>query len=166
MASPTPAQASTSTAPVDGAAIITRRLHLSGLAPSLPSASLLQRFTKSDGTLTASDMHRPTESNAVGVPPTHAWLTVTGQARELERAITALNGTTWKGAKVRVGTARHDGATGPKLLKRETEKEREKRELREAAKADKEKRRKKMKLSDKVDTPVGKEDVEQGEWVS
>jgi hypothetical protein len=151
----TAAAASTSAAPAPPA-VVTRRIHLSGLAPAIPDAALLARFAA----LQPAGLHRPSAPNAVGAVPAVAWLTLTAPPKDIDRALGALHGSVWKGSKIRCGNAKHDGAKGPLPHKPESEAVRLRREEKEA------RRLKKASREKGCERPVDEAQVKAGEWVS
>ncbi|KAK7056707.1 hypothetical protein VNI00_002424 [Paramarasmius palmivorus] len=84
---------------------ITKRLHVSGLTPSLTPADLSARFS-SFGNVKSLDGFGLVDG--VGNPRKFGYVTLEATPAALKRCLTALSGTTWKGAKLRIGEAKPD----------------------------------------------------------
>ncbi|ESK94936.1 ribosome biogenesis protein nop6 [Moniliophthora roreri MCA 2997] len=82
---------------------VTKRLHVSGLTSSLTPADLSTRFS-SFGTVKSLDGFGLLDG--VGNPRKFGYVTLEATPAALKRCLTALSGTTWKGAKLRIGEAR------------------------------------------------------------
>ncbi|PWN39874.1 hypothetical protein IE81DRAFT_343064 [Ceraceosorus guamensis] len=162
MTAPTPTLAE---APHAGPSQATRRVHISGLSSTLSDESLLSRFS----TLRACNFHRPaaaataatTTTTAASLPGPKAWLTLVGPAKEVERSANSLHGALWKGSKIRVGTAKPDGALAPlprpaATLRREAARAEKKQQARE-------RRRQRCPREEKVDRVVDLQSVKDGQ---
>jgi RNA recognition motif-containing protein len=84
---------------------IKKRLHISGLTTKITIDDIVSRF-ESFGTV--SDTTGFGQLNAVGTPRPFAFLTLETSKDRLARCLASLSGTTWKGARLRVGEARPD----------------------------------------------------------
>ncbi|KAI5120190.1 hypothetical protein M0805_002656 [Coniferiporia weirii] len=84
---------------------ITKRLHISGLTPQISSTDLSKRFS-TFGTVTALD--GPGKLDALGQPRPFAYVTLETTKGQLSKCLNLLSGTTWKGARLRIGEARPD----------------------------------------------------------
>lgn len=101
---------------------IVKRLHISGLTPQISSSDLSGRFS-SFGTVKALDGLG--KLDAVGLPRRYAYITLESTKEQLAKCTTSstyysylinnlflglnvLSGTTWKGAKLRIGEAKPD----------------------------------------------------------
>ncbi|KDN39023.1 hypothetical protein RSAG8_09059, partial [Rhizoctonia solani AG-8 WAC10335] len=83
----------------------TTRLHISGLTPSISASDLKQRFS------TFGDVRGVDEVgklDGVGRPRKFAYLTLETTQPKLARCMNLLSGSTWKGAKLRIGEAKPD----------------------------------------------------------
>ncbi|KAF5362106.1 hypothetical protein D9756_002109 [Leucocoprinus leucothites] len=84
---------------------VTKRLHISGLTPSVSKQDLTQRLStfgnvKSLDGLGALD--------AVGQPKKFAYATLEATPAKVSKCLNSLSGSTWKGAKLRIGEAKLD----------------------------------------------------------
>ncbi|TDL26493.1 hypothetical protein BD410DRAFT_825658, partial [Rickenella mellea] len=84
---------------------ITKRLHISGLTPQITASDLTSRFS-SFGTVKSLDGLG--KLDGLGSPRPYAYVTVESTKPQLAKCVNVLSGTTWKGAKLRVGEARPD----------------------------------------------------------
>jgi RNA recognition motif-containing protein len=84
---------------------VKRRLHISGLTPSLTASELCSRFS-AFGTVINVTGFGLLDGN--GNPRKFAYLTLETTEDKLKRCISGLSGTVWKGAKLRIGDARPD----------------------------------------------------------
>ncbi|KDQ62016.1 hypothetical protein JAAARDRAFT_190714 [Jaapia argillacea MUCL 33604] len=85
--------------------LITKRLHISGLTPSITPADLQTRLS-TFGTVKSLDGFGLLD--ALGVPRKFGYVTVEGTKSGLARCMNLLSGVTWKGAKLRIGEAKPD----------------------------------------------------------
>jgi hypothetical protein len=86
---------------------ISKRLHISGLTPSLKSSDIHSRFSAFG---TVKDISGFGAIDANGDPKKFAYLTLDATEEKLRRCLSSLSGTVWKGAKLRVGDAKPDFA--------------------------------------------------------
>ncbi|PBK70998.1 hypothetical protein ARMSODRAFT_884486 [Armillaria solidipes] len=86
---------------------ITKRLHISGLTPSLSPADLSKRLS-TFGTVKALDGFELLDG--VGQPRKFGYATLEGTPAQLAKCANVLSGSTWKGAKLRIGDAKPDFA--------------------------------------------------------
>ncbi|KAK0202997.1 hypothetical protein DFS33DRAFT_1344195 [Desarmillaria ectypa] len=86
---------------------ITKRLHISGLTPSLSPADLSKRLS-TFGTVKALDGFGLLDG--VGQPRKFGYATLEATPAQLAKCLNVLSGTTWKGAKLRIGDAKPDFA--------------------------------------------------------
>ncbi|KAL0581013.1 hypothetical protein V5O48_001007 [Marasmius crinis-equi] len=84
---------------------VTKRLHVSGLTPALTPADLSARLS-TFGTVKALDGFGLLDG--VGQPRKFGYVTIEATPAALKRCFTSLSGTTWKGAKLRIGEAKPD----------------------------------------------------------
>ncbi|KAK2463348.1 hypothetical protein APHAL10511_004659 [Amanita phalloides] len=84
---------------------ITKRLHISGLTPTLNATDISQRLS-SFGTVKAVDGFGLLDG--VGNPRKYGYVTMETTPEKLARCCSLLSGTTWKGAKLRIGEAKPD----------------------------------------------------------
>src|ERR1700754_2300228 len=91
--------------PPNMAETISKRLHISGLTPSLSVADIYTRFS---GFGTVSNATGFGSLDANETPKKFAYLTLDANEDKLKRCLSSLSGTIWKGAKLRVGEARPD----------------------------------------------------------
>ncbi|KAG6901679.1 hypothetical protein C0995_009234 [Termitomyces sp. Mi166 len=86
---------------------IVKRLHISGLTPALTSDDILRRLS-TFGTVKAVDgFGLP---NGPGQPRKFGYVTLETTQGKLSRCLNLLSGSTWKGAKLRIGEAKPDFA--------------------------------------------------------
>ncbi|KAF9073325.1 hypothetical protein BDP27DRAFT_1319233 [Rhodocollybia butyracea] len=86
---------------------ITKRLHVSGLTPNLSPADLSARLSNF-GTVKSLDGFGLLD--AVGQPRRFGYVTLETTQASLKRCFSTLSGTTYKGAKLRIGEAKPDFA--------------------------------------------------------
>ncbi|KAH9995412.1 hypothetical protein BJV74DRAFT_883926 [Russula compacta] len=84
---------------------ITKRLHISGLTPAISSDDLSRRLG-TFGSVTALDGQG--KLDALGQPRKFAYVTLETTKTQLSRCMNVLSGSTWKGAKPRIGEAKPD----------------------------------------------------------
>jgi hypothetical protein len=139
--------------------IETRRVHISGLDPAKCSVQDLHgRFESFQ--LQVLDVHNwPPGKDGVDKVQNWCFLTLKGDAAKIKRATEVLNGTIWKGSKLRIGAAKKEKGKGEILEAKVTKAD-------EENEKPKKKKRKTGVESQKVDQPVSSKDVEDGEWVS
>ncbi|KAI9448860.1 hypothetical protein BJY52DRAFT_1428421 [Lactarius psammicola] len=85
--------------------VISKRLHVSGLTPAISFDDLSRRLG-SFGSVTALDGLG--KLDALGQPRKFAYVTLQTTKPQLSRCMNALSGSTWKGAKLRIGEAKPD----------------------------------------------------------
>ncbi|KAF8624143.1 hypothetical protein AX17_007206 [Amanita inopinata Kibby_2008] len=85
--------------------LVTKRLHISGLTPALSASDISQRLS-SFGTVKAMDGFGALDG--VGKPRKFGYVTMEATPVKLAKCLTLLSGTTWKGAKLRIGEAKPD----------------------------------------------------------
>ncbi|KAF9233725.1 hypothetical protein BU15DRAFT_53526 [Melanogaster broomeanus] len=85
--------------------LLTKRLHISGLTPSITPGDLERRLS-SFGTVKAMDGFGARD--ALGDPRKFAYVTMEIGAKELAKCLNVLSGSTWKGTKLRIGDAKPD----------------------------------------------------------
>ncbi|CAE6370662.1 unnamed protein product [Rhizoctonia solani] len=83
----------------------TTRLHISGLTPSISASDLKQRFSTFGE---VRDVDGVGKLDGVGCPRKFAYLTLETTQPKLARCMNLLSGSTWKGAKLRIGEAKPD----------------------------------------------------------
>ncbi|KAG8794019.1 hypothetical protein FRC12_000808 [Ceratobasidium sp. 428] len=83
----------------------TTRLHISGLTPSITQNDLKQRFS-TFGEVKAVD--GVGKLDGLGQPRKFAYVTLESTQAKLARCMNLLSGSTWKGAKLRIGEAKPD----------------------------------------------------------
>ncbi|KAH9957000.1 hypothetical protein BC827DRAFT_1385759 [Russula dissimulans] len=84
---------------------ITKRLLISGLTPAISSDDLARRLG-SFGSVTALDGLG--KLDALGQPRNFAHVTLEANRTQLSKCMNVLSGSTWKGAKLRIGEAKPD----------------------------------------------------------
>ncbi|KAH8997095.1 hypothetical protein EDB86DRAFT_3153477 [Lactarius hatsudake] len=89
----------------DKSEVISKRLHISGLTPAISFDDLSRRLG-SFGSVTALDGLG--KLDALGQPRKFAYVTLRATKPQLSRCMNALSGSTWKGAKLRIGEAKAD----------------------------------------------------------
>ncbi|KAG9079244.1 hypothetical protein FS749_008679 [Ceratobasidium sp. UAMH 11750] len=83
----------------------TTGLHISGLTPSITQNDLKQRF----GTFgEVREVHGVGKLDGLGQPRKFAYVTLESTQAKLARCMNLLSGSTWKGAKLRIGEAKPD----------------------------------------------------------
>ncbi|KAI6008651.1 hypothetical protein EDC04DRAFT_2906953 [Pisolithus marmoratus] len=85
--------------------LVTKRLHISGLTPSITSTDVLRRLS-TFGSVKSLDGFG--KSDALGDPRPFAYATLEGEEKDLARCMNVLSGSTWKGTKLRIGEAKPD----------------------------------------------------------
>ncbi|KIP07446.1 hypothetical protein PHLGIDRAFT_421113 [Phlebiopsis gigantea 11061_1 CR5-6] len=85
--------------------IITKRIHVSGLTPSITPADLSQKLG-SFGSVKALDGFGALD--ALGEPRKFGYVTLETTRPKLTRCMNLLSGVTWKGTKLRIGEAKPD----------------------------------------------------------
>ncbi|KAF8489972.1 hypothetical protein F5888DRAFT_1808403 [Russula emetica] len=85
--------------------LISKRLHISGLTTAISSHDLERRLA-TFGSLTALDGFG--KLDALGQPRKFAYVTLQTTKSQLSRCMNVLSGSTWKGAKLRIGEAKSD----------------------------------------------------------
>ncbi|KAL5492893.1 hypothetical protein ACEPAI_4341 [Sanghuangporus weigelae] len=90
---------------MSGSEVISKRLHVSGLTPQTSAADLTSRFS-SFGIVKALDGLG--KLDALGQPRPYAYVTIETTKSQLAKCLNLLSGTTWKGAKLRIGEAKPD----------------------------------------------------------
>ncbi|CAE6467913.1 unnamed protein product [Rhizoctonia solani] len=83
----------------------TTRLHISGLTPSISATDLKQRFSTFGKVQNVDGVGK---LDGVGMPRKFAYLTLETTQPKLARCMNLLSGSTWKGAKLRIGEAKPD----------------------------------------------------------
>jgi len=102
-------------------ALVTKRLHVSGLTPAITKADIERRLS-AFGTVKATDGFGACD--ALGDPRKFAYVTIEATARDLAKCgwsswnapncpliptgLNVLSGSTWKGTKLRIGEAKPD----------------------------------------------------------
>ncbi|KAJ3848724.1 hypothetical protein EV368DRAFT_48734 [Lentinula lateritia] len=86
---------------------VTKRLHISGLTPSLTPADLSARLSHF-GTVKSLDGFGLLDG--VGQPRKYGYVTMETTSGSLKKCLSTLSGTTYKGAKMRIGEAKPDFA--------------------------------------------------------
>ncbi|KAF9458871.1 hypothetical protein BDZ94DRAFT_1300909 [Collybia nuda] len=89
----------------DADATLTKRLHISGLTPALTPADLSTRLS-TFGTVKAVDGFGLRDG--LDQPRKFGYVTLETTAGKLARCLNLLSGSTWKGAKLRIGEAKPD----------------------------------------------------------
>ena len=84
---------------------VTKRLHISGLTPSLTTDDLVKRLS-TFGTVTAVDGFG--KRDAVGALKPFGYVTIEATPAQLARCRNVLSGSTCKGTKLRIGDAKPD----------------------------------------------------------
>ncbi|KAH7885822.1 hypothetical protein F5I97DRAFT_1809323 [Phlebopus sp. FC_14] len=85
--------------------LLTKRLHISGLTPSITPTDLERRLS-AFGTVKAMDGFGVRD--ALGDPRKFAYVTMEIGPKELAKCLNVLSGSTWKGTKLRIGEAKPD----------------------------------------------------------
>ncbi|KAF8552594.1 hypothetical protein OG21DRAFT_1498321, partial [Imleria badia] len=83
--------------------LLTKRLHISGITPAITPADLERRLS-SFGKVKAMDGFGA--RNALGDPRKFGFVTMEIGPKELAKCLNVLSGSTWKGAKLRIGEAK------------------------------------------------------------
>ena len=132
----------------------TRRLHISGLNPGQCSVQDLHARFASFQLQVRDVFNWPPGEDGVGKAQNWCFLTVEGEAAKIKRATDVLNGTIWKGSKLRIGTAsKEQWRKADEVVEEEAEKEKKKK-----------KRRARGVESDRIHQPVTAHDVDAGLW--
>ncbi|KIY51749.1 hypothetical protein FISHEDRAFT_36457 [Fistulina hepatica ATCC 64428] len=84
---------------------VTKRLHVSGLTPGLTKDDLSKRLS-AFGTVKALDGFG--ELDGLGSPRNFGYVTIETTSANLAKCLNVLSGSTWKGAKLRIGLAKPD----------------------------------------------------------
>ncbi|KII83065.1 hypothetical protein PLICRDRAFT_58564 [Plicaturopsis crispa FD-325 SS-3] len=87
--------------------IQTKRLHVSGLTPAISAADLTTRLSSFGRVVSVSTLGTP---DALGRPRPFGFVEIEGTGKDLARCVNVLSGSTWKGAKLRLGDAKPDYA--------------------------------------------------------
>ncbi|KAI0262370.1 hypothetical protein BC834DRAFT_845144 [Gloeopeniophorella convolvens] len=87
------------------AELVTKRLHISGLTPAITADDLSRRLG-TFGSVTALDGLG--KLDVLGQPRRFAYVTLQSTKPQLSRCMNVLSGSTWKGAKLRIGEAKPD----------------------------------------------------------
>ncbi|KAI6094223.1 hypothetical protein EV401DRAFT_2084546 [Pisolithus croceorrhizus] len=85
--------------------VVTKRLHVSGLTPSITSTDILHRLS-AFGSVKSLDGFG--KLDALGDPRPFAYVTLEGKEKDLAKCMNVLSGSTWKGTKLRIGEAKPD----------------------------------------------------------
>ncbi|KAI6008091.1 hypothetical protein EDC04DRAFT_3146498 [Pisolithus marmoratus] len=85
--------------------LVTKRLHISGLTPSITSTDVHRRLS-TFGSVKSLDGFG--KLDALGDPRPFAYATLEGKEKDLARCMNVLSGSTWKGTKLRIGEAKPD----------------------------------------------------------
>lgn len=137
----------------------TKRVHISGLNPTQCSLQdLRSRFDSFQ--LQVSDIYNwPPGKDAVDNVQNWCFLTLEGESSKIKRAMQVLNGTVWKGSKLRIGAAKDGGRSsladssgiGVDSVIEEKEK--------------KVKRKSRRVESESIHIPIQPKDIDEGLWV-
>ncbi|KAI5990532.1 hypothetical protein F5J12DRAFT_966560 [Pisolithus orientalis] len=87
------------------AEVVTKRLHISGLTPSITSSDIHRRLS-AFGSVTSLDGFG--QLDALGDPRPFAYATLEGKEKDIAKCMNVLSGSTWKGTKLRIGEAKPD----------------------------------------------------------
>ncbi|PCH44599.1 hypothetical protein WOLCODRAFT_133309 [Wolfiporia cocos MD-104 SS10] len=90
---------------MDDSETIIKRIHISGLTPSITPEDLSKRLG-TFGTVKALDGFG--KLDALGDPRKYGYVTLETTKKQLGRCMNLLSGVTWKGARLRIGEARPD----------------------------------------------------------
>ncbi|KAG8742015.1 hypothetical protein FRC10_002091 [Ceratobasidium sp. 414] len=90
----------------------TTRLHISGLTPSITQNDLKQRFATFGE---VREVDGVGNLDGLGQPRKFAYVTLESTQAKLARCMNLLSGSTWKGAKLRIGEAKPDYRTRHEL---------------------------------------------------
>ncbi|KIK16218.1 hypothetical protein PISMIDRAFT_15971, partial [Pisolithus microcarpus 441] len=85
--------------------VVTKRLHISGLTPSITSTDILHRLS-TFGTVKSLDGLG--KLDALGDPRPFAYVTLQGKEKGVTKCMNVLSGSTWKGTRLRIGEAKPD----------------------------------------------------------
>ncbi|KAI6141320.1 hypothetical protein BKA82DRAFT_4204910 [Pisolithus tinctorius] len=87
------------------AEVVTKRLHISGLTPSIGPSDIHRRLS-AFGSVTSLDGFG--KLDALGDPRPFAYATLEGKEKDITKCMNVLSGSTWKGTKLRIGEAKPD----------------------------------------------------------
>ncbi|KAJ2931224.1 hypothetical protein H1R20_g5804, partial [Candolleomyces eurysporus] len=82
---------------------VTKRLHISGLTPSITADDLSKRFSVFGNVQSVDGIGA---LNGVGLPRNFAYVTIDTTAGKLAKCMNVLSGSTWKGTKLKLGEAK------------------------------------------------------------
>ncbi|KAI6003136.1 hypothetical protein EDD15DRAFT_2227232 [Pisolithus albus] len=85
--------------------VVTKRLHVSGLTPSITPTDILNRFS-TFGSVKSLDGFG--KLDALGDPRRFAYVTLQGKEKDVAKCMNVLSGSTWKGTRLRIGEAKPD----------------------------------------------------------
>ncbi|KAI6000423.1 hypothetical protein F5J12DRAFT_260771 [Pisolithus orientalis] len=85
--------------------VVTQRLHISGLTPSITPSDIHRRLS-AFGSVKSLDGFG--KLDALGDPRPFAYVTLEGKEKDIAKCMNVLSGSTWKGAKLRIGEAKPD----------------------------------------------------------
>ncbi|KAI6016121.1 hypothetical protein BKA83DRAFT_4338404 [Pisolithus microcarpus] len=85
--------------------VVTKRLHISGLTPSITPTDILHRLS-TFGTVKSLDGFG--KLDALGNTRPFAYVTLQGEEKDVAKCMNVLSGSTWKGTKLRIGEAKPD----------------------------------------------------------
>ncbi|KAI6008087.1 hypothetical protein EDC04DRAFT_3146496 [Pisolithus marmoratus] len=85
--------------------LVTKRLHISGLTPSITSTDIQRRLSTFGSVKSLGGFGK---LDALGDPRPFAYVTLEGKEKDLARCMNVLSGSTWKGTKLRIGEAKPD----------------------------------------------------------
>ncbi|KAI5987082.1 hypothetical protein EDD15DRAFT_2295927 [Pisolithus albus] len=85
--------------------VVTKRLHISGLTPSITPTDILHRLS-TFGSVKSLDGFGKVD--ALGDPRPFAYVTLQGKEKDIARCMNVLSGSTWKGTRLRIGEAKPD----------------------------------------------------------
>ncbi|KAK4050762.1 hypothetical protein OIO90_004984 [Microbotryomycetes sp. JL221] len=100
--------------------VVVKRLHLSGLAPSVKPQDLAQRFASFGQVKGGPEAIGGLGLDGNGQPRTFAFLTLETTQRQLKKCMSMLSGSMWKGHKLKIAFAKPDY---PRRLERERKQE-------------------------------------------
>ncbi|KAI6138998.1 hypothetical protein BKA82DRAFT_4228897 [Pisolithus tinctorius] len=87
------------------AEVVAKRLHISGLTPSITSSDIHRRLS-AFGSVTSLDGFG--QLDALGDPRPFAYATLEGKEKDIAKCMNVLSGSIWKGTKLRIGEAKPD----------------------------------------------------------
>ncbi|KAI5999700.1 hypothetical protein EDD15DRAFT_2363033 [Pisolithus albus] len=85
--------------------VVTKRLHISGLTPSITPTDILHRLS-TFGSVKSLDGFG--KLDALGDPRPFAYVTLQGKEKDIAKCMNVLSGSTWKGTRLRIGEAKPD----------------------------------------------------------